>query len=86
MNKFKLGDEVKIIKRKNNNVTGASGHCYETNGDVGETGFVVNISTHHASLNTIYKIEREGKYFGKFDEEELDFNKVKSWKERLTNG
>lgn len=64
--KFKLGDTVKIIKRKHGNETGQTPECYEENGFVGVLGIVRGTMGNY----TIYSLDNL--YCGLFDEDDLE--------------
>lgn len=69
MAKFKIGDKVKIIQRKKNNTSGTEKGWNEPNGNVGEIGYVKDITSN--SYN-ICRTKDEKGYFGWFDEDDLE--------------
>lgn len=76
MNKFKIGDKVKIIARKANNPTGTEDYN-KPNGDVNKIGIIVEI--HLGTLSGIYQIGNTEKppYLGLFDADDLELVKPK---------
>ena len=78
--KFKIGDKVKIIQRKANNITGLEDYL-KTNGDVGKIGIVTSYRYNK------YRVEKENgrSYLGLFEEDDLQImnNNVLNWKEKL---
>lgn len=69
MKKFNVGDKVKIIQRKKNNTSGTEKGWNEPNGNVGEIGYVKDISSN--SYN-ICRTKDEKGYFGWFDKDDLE--------------
>ena len=70
--KFKIGDRVRIIKRKAGNRTGGE-KWHNPNGDVGSCGVITAID----SDKKTYCVENGIKYFGFFDHEEIELYKGK---------
>lgn len=69
MAKFNVGDKIKIIQRKKNNTSGTEKGWNEPNGNVGEIGYVKDITSN--SYN-ICRTKDEKGYFGWFDEDDLE--------------
>ena len=74
MNKFKLGDKVRIIRRKPINTTGLSTGWDEPNGNVGEIGYITGDGSSYRVCKHVDHSDicdyRE--YFGFFDEDDLE--------------
>jgi hypothetical protein len=67
--KFKVGDTVKIIKRKEDNRTGTEDYN-KPNGDVGKIGYVKEI---HGSDNSKKIVSQCGnRYYGWFDSDDIE--------------
>lgn len=69
MAKFKVGDKVKIIKRKKNNRSGTQPGWEKPNGNVGEIGYIEQINKDNS-----YRVQKTmtSGYFGWFDEDDLE--------------
>jgi hypothetical protein len=69
---MKIGDKVRIIRRKQGNQTGVCNGYDKPNGNVGEIGIIVGITK-----NRLYRVDKlndyiDYKYLGYFDNEEIE--------------
>ncbi len=88
MSKFKIGDRVKIIKRLPDNSTGVD---YNTTGNVGKIGYIVDI-TPFGKYDVWKTVKENDGYYGLFiseeirlvkeEEEEEPLNFIVSWEEK----